>query len=143
MSEPLKEKILIILRGAPGSGKSFKSKELEQWFKEKYCCHSFTVHSADTWFMQGSRYVFDPTELKDAHKYCRTGVESSAGHGVQVIVVDNTNLASWEYKPYIAIADKFGYKVYQLICAGEYENIHVLLCREYCYKFFAVCFEYP
>jgi adenylate kinase family enzyme len=109
------EKILYIVRGIPGSGKSTFAKTLGG------------IHiEADQYFMDGEgNYNFDGSKIKLAHEYCRaqTGAWMSSD-GLQVnvdkIVVSNTFTQEWEMEPYFELAKKYGYKVFSLIV----ENRH-------------------
>jgi adenylate kinase family enzyme len=109
------EKILYIVRGIPGSGKSTFAKTLGG------------IHiEADQYFMDGEgNYNFDGSKIKLAHEYCRaqTGAWMSSD-GLQVnvdkIVVSNTFTQEWEMEPYFELAKKYGYKVFTVIV----ENRH-------------------
>jgi energy-coupling factor transporter ATP-binding protein EcfA2 len=109
------EKILYIVRGIPGSGKSTFAKTLGG------------IHiEADQYFIDGEgNYNFDGSKIKLAHEYCRaqTGAWMSSD-GLQVnvdkIVVSNTFTQEWEMEPYFELAKKYGYKVFTVIV----ENRH-------------------
>ena len=109
------EKILYIVRGIPGAGKSTFAKTLGG------------IHiEADQYFIDGEgNYNFDGSKIKLAHEYCRaqTGAwMSSDGSQVNVdkIVVSNTFTQEWEMEPYFELAKKYGYKVFTVIV----ENRH-------------------
>ena len=109
------EKILYIVRGIPGAGKSTFAKTLGG------------IHiEADQYFIDGEgNYNFDGSKIKLAHEYCRaqTGAWMSSD-GLQVnvdkIVVSNTFTQEWEMEPYFELAKKYGYKVFTVIV----ENRH-------------------
>ena len=62
-------KDLILLRGVPGSGKSTLAKIL---VGDKEYCHK----EADMYFIDNDgAYKFNPSEIKDAHNWCREEVE--------------------------------------------------------------------
>ena len=53
-------KVLFIVRGLPGSGKTTLAKSLG------------SVHfEADMYFMEGNEYKFDITKIKKAHEWCQ------------------------------------------------------------------------
>ena len=92
-----RKQIMVILRGLPGSGKSYLAKKLKSHF------HGF-IASADDYFMRNGDYTFNPDQLSDAHKFCREKVEAAARDHKPLIIVDNTNLEAWEMLPYVKIA---------------------------------------
>ena len=113
-------KILYIVRGVPGSGKSTFAKSIGG------------IHiEADQFFMENGKYNFDITKIKLAHKYCKNQTEAwMKTDGVQVnndkIVVSNTFTQEWEIEPYFELAEKYGYRVFSLIVENRHDgkNIH-------------------
>ena len=96
---------LIIIRGIPGSGKTTLAHKLQESL--------LTAHyEADMYFevldrLTGSwEYHFDPTRLKEAHKWClfRTEVSLKYNKGV---IVSNTFTRIAEIQPYLKLADKY------------------------------------
>ena len=114
------EKILYIVRGLPGSGKST--------FAKKLVGANFLVCEADKYFInkETGEYNFDVTKLKDAHKYCHDLVETYMKDSLvndqfyREIAVSNTFTQEWEMKPYFELAEKYGYMVFCVIV----ENVH-------------------
>jgi len=109
-------KILYIIRGCPGSGKST--------FAESLGCPYF---EADMFFMKDDVYTFDGTKIKIAHAWCQNQVEEAMKfneetHGLDnsEIAVSNTFTQEWEMEPYFKLAEKYGYNVFSLIV----ENRH-------------------
>ena len=109
------EKILYIVRGIPGSGKSTFAKTL-----------GGTHIEADQYFVDvDGNYNFDGGKIKLAHEYCRAQTEAwMRTDGTQVnvdrIVVSNTFTQEWEMKPYFELAKEYGYKVFTIVV----ENVH-------------------
>ncbi|KKW29909.1 MAG: hypothetical protein UY72_C0029G0002 [Candidatus Uhrbacteria bacterium GW2011_GWD2_52_7] len=100
---------VIIMRGITGSGKStFVAKNFP----------GATVVSADHFFEQAGGYAFDGTRLEDAHRACFKAFMDAIMRGDETIVVDNTNVESWEIAPYVAVAHAFSYQpeVITLLC---------------------------
>lgn len=95
-------KILYITRGISGSGKSTLAKTLAP--KEN-------IFSTDDLFMSDGEYKFDPKKLAEYHKINQERVKKAMEKGINPIVVDNTNTQAWEMKPYVLLADKYGYKI--------------------------------
>ncbi|XP_043971264.1 NEDD4-binding protein 2 isoform X1 [Gambusia affinis] len=101
----LQGKVLVLLRGAPGSGKSTLARALLE--------HNpgGVVLSTDDYFNHGGRYQFDPMVLGQAHEWNHKRARESFEHGINPIIIDNTNMQGWEMKPYVVQALKHGYKV--------------------------------
>jgi predicted kinase len=98
---PLK---VIIMRGPSGSGKS-------TWIKKNH--PEATVCSADNFFINSEgEYVFDPTELGEAHQECFQAFLGALYMKRPLIVVDNTSLRWWEYMNYVAAANMQGAEVH-------------------------------
>jgi NEDD4-binding protein 2 len=96
------QKTLVIMRGFPGSGKSSLAKQLGQ---------GGIVLGSDDFFVIDGKYQFDPNMLSDAHLWNQGRVLSAIKKGITPIVVDNTNVQKWEMKPYVEMAQKYGYQV--------------------------------
>lgn len=93
-------KKLIIMRGIPGSGKSYIAKQLVPADK---------IYSTDDFW--GPNYNFDITKLFQAHMWNQRRVETAMNSGYELIAVDNTNVTWKEIKPYYELAKKYGYEV--------------------------------
>jgi NEDD4-binding protein 2 len=100
--ENKKEKKLIIMRGISGSGKSTLAKKMGI---------GGVVLSTDDYFMKDGVYDFDPTKLGIYHKMNQEKAKEHMEEGISPIVIDNTNSQEWEMKPYVALADQYGYDV--------------------------------
>lgn len=99
-----KSKIMIIMRGLPGSGKSYLANKI----KEKYGKWCF-VCSADQFFERNGVYNFDPSKLKAAHHSCKQKSIQAFKNGKRIIVIDNCNVCIWEFRDYLSLADENGY----------------------------------
>jgi predicted kinase len=114
------EKILYIVRGIPGSGKSTFAKMLVG--------EDFLVCEADKYFIdkETGEYNFDFTKIKEAHKFCQDTVESYMKDSLvndqfyREIAVSNTFTQEWEIRPYFELAKNYGYKVFSIVV----ENRH-------------------
>lgn len=104
------EKVLYIVRGVPGSGKTTLAKQL-----------TANVFEADHYFYDNDgNYNFIPSEIKEAHKECQQFVGFAMESGIQKIAVSNTFTQEWEMEPYFELAKKYGFKVFTIIV----ENRH-------------------
>jgi len=109
------EKVLYIIRGIPGSGKSTFAKMLVG--------EDFLVCEADKYFIdkETGEYNFDSTKIKEAHKFCQDTVESYMKDSLvndqfyREIAVSNTFTQEWEMRPYFELAKNYGYKVFSVV----------------------------
>jgi gluconate kinase len=97
-------KTMYIMRGVPGSGKSYMAKQIA---KEQ--CG--TIFSTDDFFMKGGEYLFDPAKLGYFHDLNRLAVERATASNLETIVVDNTMTTLKEARQYCRIAMTNNYKV--------------------------------
>jgi predicted kinase len=109
---------LVIMRGLPGSGKSTKVHSLTS------VSESFVVCSADDYFIdrETGEYNFNPAGLAAAHAACKADALSAMASGVELVVVDNTNIQHWEYEPYIEFAKTYNYTVQIIVVGGRSES---------------------
>ena len=104
------EKVLYIVRGIPGSGKTTLANQL-----------TANVFEADHYFYDNDgNYNFIPSEIREAHKECQQFVRYAMESGIKKIAVSNTFTQEWEMKPYFELAETHGYKVFSIII----ENRH-------------------
>lgn len=109
------EKILYVVRGIPGSGKSTFAKTL-----------SDNHYEADMYFLdQESNYVFDGTKIKNAHAWCLDKVKTDMAVARKKIVVSNTFTQEWEMEPYFELAKQYGYKVFTIVVENRHGGINV------------------
>jgi predicted kinase len=105
------DRVLFLVRGIPGSGKStfapfLTSKHIE----------------ADMYFTNNGEYNFDPSKLSHAHKWCQDTCEDMMKWAEPKIVVSNTFSIEWEMNIYYELADKYGYKVFSVIVENRHGN---------------------
>lgn len=108
--------VLYMIIGISGSGKSTFARALSSNQNIKY-------FQADQYFEKDGEYLFDRTQLGNAHKWCQTSVESELKKGNSVIV-SNTGLTLWQRQIYYKIAEKFGAKIKMKIMNGNFKNTH-------------------
>lgn len=95
-----KEKVMILMRGVSGSGKSSIAKQL-----------GGVIFSTDDFFVQSGKYNYDDSKIIEAHLSNQAKTEDAMSHGISPIIIDNTNTTRWEMKPYVSLADKYGYRI--------------------------------
>lgn len=109
-------KLLIIMRGLPGSGKSFLAKGVyDSHVNDGKSC---IIHSTDNFHLEldptnNKRmvYVFKPEKLGYFHKQNLLHTIASMEIGVDCVIVDNTNTTWKEVKPYVEAAKNAGYRI--------------------------------
>jgi predicted kinase len=110
------EKVLYIVRGIPGSGKSTFAKKL---VGEKDYCHK----EADMFFVdRDGNYNFEPSKIKDAHQWCQEEIDFLMRLEHSPLAVSNTFTQEWELQPYYELAIKYGYYVTSIIVENRHEG---------------------
>ncbi|NXA90331.1 N4BP2 protein, partial [Melanocharis versteri] len=97
--------VLVLLRGVPGSGKSYLARNLLEDNP------GGIILSTDDYFYKHGQYHYDPDCLGEAHDWNRKRAKEAFERRISPIIIDNTNIQAWEMKPYITLAQQFKYKV--------------------------------
>lgn len=104
-------KVMIIMRGAPGCGKSHLAKEIvAATTQDEFHNHIFS--SDDFFYDQRGNYRFDVARLGEVHESNKKRVDNYARSGWSPIIVDNTNIKVWEMATYFEIAVRCAYVVH-------------------------------
>jgi len=120
---------LYLIRGLPGSGKSTLAEEMADAF---YC----SQWEADMYFylvperpsgtiIFGKEYRFDASKLHAAHVWCQDRVENDMENERDDIIVSNTFTTEKELKPYLELAEKYGYTVNTMIIENRHGSASV------------------
>lgn len=110
-------KVLYLVRGMPGSGKSTYAKALAE-------IREMNHFEADMFFIDDNgNYVFDVTKLNDAHRWCQGSAREALKCDGEV-VVSNTFTTWKEIHPYYQIAMDHGAVIHIVNMTKQYENIH-------------------
>jgi predicted kinase len=117
-------KILTLVRGLPGSGKSTFANTIT---------NEFSVCEADKFFYdKEGNYNFDANKLTAAHAWCKEQVEIRMKDN-QIneqfyphIVVSNTFTKEWEMNEYFDLAKQYGYMVFTIIVENRHgsKSVH-------------------
>ncbi|XP_077015109.1 uncharacterized protein LOC143681722 isoform X2 [Tamandua tetradactyla] len=99
------QKLLILLRGLPGSGKTTLSRILLAQSRDGI------VFSTDDYFHHQDGYRYNVTQLGDAHDWNQNRAKQAIDQGRSPVIIDNTNTQAWEMKPYVEMAIGKGYRV--------------------------------
>ncbi|MDF1685029.1 MAG: hypothetical protein P1U36_10300 [Legionellaceae bacterium] len=120
-------KIVIIMRGCPGSGKSTASQALINYLSatEVMPASSMSKCSADDYMVnEDGAYEYDGSKIGSVHKLCKEKFMTSLAEKNNLIIVDNTSIKLFEFKNYALEARKQGYEVYQWELELRFDNIH-------------------
>lgn len=96
------EKVLYILRGVSGCGKTTAA---------NFICGEDYVCSADDYFynLGNGEYAFDPKKLGAAHMYCQNKLKGLMKKEIPRVAVANTSTRASDVNAYRKIAEEFGY----------------------------------
>ncbi|NWQ91191.1 N4BP2 protein, partial [Burhinus bistriatus] len=97
--------VLVLLRGVPGSGKSYLARILLEDNP------GGIILSTDDYFYKHGQYHYDPDCLGEAHDWNRKRAKEAFEMRISPIIIDNTNIEAWEMKPYVTLAQQFKYEV--------------------------------
>ncbi|CAG5028673.1 unnamed protein product [Parnassius apollo] len=105
-------RLLIIMRGAPGSGKSFLAKQIiEMTVGANFSNYKKHILSTDDYFMVRGVYQFEKSKLSDAHIWNQSRARTAMMRGLSPVIIDNTNIELWEMEPYVRDAVRNGYVI--------------------------------
>ncbi|XP_028582306.2 uncharacterized protein LOC114595786 isoform X2 [Podarcis muralis] len=100
------QKLLLILRGLPGSGKTTLSRILLGQSRDGI------IFSTDEYFRQNNGcWSYNVAQLGAAHDWNQKRARQAMDQGRSPIIIDNTNTQAWEMKPYVEAALEKGYRI--------------------------------
>ena len=129
-------KTLLIISGISGSGKSTLAENLVyhtigEYTDEKnglplYTESNAVICTADDFFIVAGEYKFDASKLSQAHNWCKKKCGIAMQQGVPLVIVNNTTTNKKDVKPYIDLAEKYGYQVHWILTLPHHDgkNIH-------------------
>lgn len=108
--------MLLIIRGAPGSGKTTKAKKMKTAFGFKHV-------EADMFFEKDGKYLFEKDKVRLAHKWCQQLTFKFLSEGKDVVVA-NTFTKLWEIAAYTDFCKQndIYFEVVELF--NDYGNVH-------------------
>jgi len=106
-------KTLYIVRGLPGSGKTTLAESITANYVEADMFHYRTIDGE-------SVYDWKPENVRRSHEWCHEQVELFMEMGEPKVAVSNTSTREKEFKSYIELAEKYGYRFFVLTT----ENYH-------------------
>ena len=120
--------MLLILRGLPGSGKTYLAENSEE---SKHQENMRICSSCQLFKRRGDPASVDASEMGIGEAYCRTRFLEAMEASVPLVVIDDIHSQLWEYVLYKHIACAFGYTCYvmELHCP---EPEDILACYQHC-----------
>lgn len=100
-------KLVVILRGIPGSGKTYLVENSSENNELPY----LTVCSPKQLFYRAGNSKMNQSELNIAEAYCRSGFLQALNSGSSLVVVDDCHAQTWQYAFYCKLACVFGFSV--------------------------------
>ncbi|XP_046561488.1 uncharacterized protein LOC124270515 [Haliotis rubra] len=94
--------LLVLLRGLPGSGKSYLAGEI---------VFDGVILSTDDYFLRCGEYRYNQDQLTEAHTWNKQRACDAMERHVSPVIIDNTNTMDWEMLPYVKMAVARGYDV--------------------------------
>jgi hypothetical protein len=82
-------RVMVLMRGAPGSGKSHLAVQMVRLTMGRNCNPNKFVFSTDDFFLHTKRFI--PSLLQEAHSWNQKRVRTASEHKLSPIFVDNTN----------------------------------------------------
>lgn len=109
---------LYLIRGVSGSGKSTLAAQMSASMRIPFI-------EADMYFYTGNTYLFNQSELHNAHQWCQMQAEKELSKGRSVIV-SNTSTTEKEVQTYQDIALQFGANFVSIIIENRNstESVH-------------------
>ena len=101
---------LVLIRGAPGSGKTTTAR---RDFPRHVLCE------ADQFFESPAGYRFDRSRVSEAHAACLEKAKAALSRGESAVVA-NTFTRLWELEPYTTL----GVPCRVIGCAGRWPSVH-------------------
>lgn len=110
-------KKMILIRGLPGSGKSYLGGIMVGYDLFHYETDKFWINPVT------GDYEFDFARIKEAHQWCQDQVRGCLERGFSPIV-SNTFTTAFEMIPYFDMAKEFGIRPQVILCQGQFGNVH-------------------
>lgn len=117
-------KLLIIIRGVPGSGKT----TLANTLFDRACQYTDTFPvehcEADDFFKVNGEYKYIPHLVPAAHQWCQRKAFAAMERGDPTVIVSNTSTIRPRIDFYVETAAKFDYKVQQIVLFADLGTVH-------------------
>lgn len=119
---------LILMRGLPGSGKTTEARKIAAQALGDGAS-TIAILSTDDYFMVDGVYRFNPERLAEYHDRNQRRCLCAMDLGVELIIIDNTNIKREHMTTYIDLARSYGYEIDECVVLEDVEkcierNIH-------------------
>ncbi|MFC3031331.1 AAA family ATPase [Pseudoalteromonas fenneropenaei] len=111
----------FILRGLPGSGKSHYAISLAEEMVGADETRYVICSTDDYFYHSDGSYTFDKHKLSEFHNLNLARFINALGEGIELVILDNTNIRRWEFVAYVAAAQAMGYQVKEVV-VGEVKD---------------------
>lgn len=102
---PSRKRTMLLLRGISGAGKSTAAAALLDVYPTAVSVE------ADSFFVVGDHYEFDPTMLESAHNLAHSNARTGLEAGADLVIIANTFTQAWEMVSYVEMAESFNYHI--------------------------------
>ena len=110
----LSDKILFLVRGLPGAGKTTLAHHIAD-----------VVYENDDYFYQGDAYDYKPEMLQWAKSECFMHCREAMEKGVHKIAISNCFIDEFALEPYYELARIFGYTVFCFVTENRTNNFNI------------------
>ncbi|WP_394190853.1 AAA family ATPase [Pseudoalteromonas atlantica] len=114
-------KQVFILRGLPGSGKSYYAQTLADELVTGDQSQYLICSTDDYFYDEQGEYKFDKFKLSQFHNLNLARFINALSQSIPLVIVDNTNIKKWEFIAYSQAAVALGYQVKEVI-VGEVKD---------------------
>jgi predicted kinase len=77
---------------------------------------------ADDWYMRNNIYNWNAKYLNDAHNWCQRKCRRFMQKDISPIIIANTNITERIMRPYVDMAEDFGYITYFIVIENRHGN---------------------
>lgn len=98
-------RLLLLVRGPPGSGKNIIVAELEELYPDS------RAYWSDKLFSSPMAPERNSVTIRESHDLCHSKIEGFMKNDVPMIINKNTNVMVWEIAKFLVLASRYGYTV--------------------------------